>query len=396
MRELAAAADLEIESVLVALWTVGIEHVDSASSRLSDSERRKAQRALGSAGVHQRKVSYWTDWLGISREDLGELLLSKGLKLDPRATTVPKGAIRRLRALPPALSARTSVPEPELETQSVVIPAPDFPENSSGHTISFLSVEEVIAIHEALEEDFALTDDPISPPGIRDEGLLAGAVERHSTRFGDRWKYPTVELAGAALLHGLIHNHPFHNGNKRTALVSLLVFLDRNGRIMESNQGDLFRQMVLVAAHEILNPDVTYIARADHEVLAINGWIIHFSRSVRKDERSVPWRTMRNILKDHGCVLLDDRGEKVRIVRRVRESTGRGIFRRPRERELQSFYKNTGDGREVPRSQIKRIRHELWLDEEHGVDSEIFYVTQRQPDYFIQEYSKILSRLARV
>ncbi|HRN28648.1 MAG TPA: type II toxin-antitoxin system death-on-curing family toxin [Terrimesophilobacter sp.] len=396
VQELAREADLEVESVLVALWAEGIEHVDSGSSRLSDAERRRAQRVLGTVGAHQRKVAYWLDWLGVSRDEFAELLDSIGIGLDPRAKTVPKGAIRRLRVLPPSIQSTKSIEDLEPKHDERVVPAPEFPETSSTPSISYLSVDDVLAIHSALEEDFFLTDDPISPPGVRDLGLLDGAVERHTTRYGDRWKFPTIDLAGAALLHGLVHNHPFHNGNKRTALVSLLVFLDRNGRVMESTQADLFRWMVQVAAHELLDPNLRYVARADNEVLAISHWVSSASRSIRKDERSVPWRTMRNILKEHGCDVIEGKGEKVRITRRVPENSGRGIFRKVREKVLYSFYTNTGDGREVPRSQIKRIREDLRLDREHAIDSEAFYVTQRQPDYFIQEYSRILSRLAKV
>lgn len=391
--ELAELADLEIDTVLVTLWGAGIEHPDSASSRLSDAERRLAQKVLGAAGAHQRKVEYWLDWLGVDRAGFADILRDLGFTLDARAKTVPKNAVRKLRKLP---AAEVGALEETTESPDVTVPPPTFPVAPTGPVIQPLSVDEVIAIHRALEEDFFRTDDPISPPGIRDIGLLASAVDRQTTKFGDTWKFGTVELVGAALLHGLVNNHPFHNGNKRTALVSLLVFLDKNGRLVESDQDELFREMVKIAAHEILEEGPRYIARADHEVLAISSWIAKRSRAIRKDERIVPWRVVRGLLRDQGCTIDEGKGQRAYITRVVKVKPERGLLKWPVEKTLRTSYVNTGDGRNVPRAQLKRIRQDLWLDEPHGIDSEQFYVQSRQPDDFIQEYSKILRRLARV
>lgn len=394
--ELAKEADLDVESALVALWRVGIEHVDTGGSRLSDAERRKALRSLDLAGAHRRKVNYWLDWLAVDRDQLTSMLAELGIALDSRSNNLPKGAIKKLQNLPPALLVQEPESQTVPDTQSIVVPPPEFLPGNSNGSISFLSVDEVRAIHDSLEEDFAASDDPIYPIGVRSEALLEGAVERHSTRFAGQWKYPSITYAGAALLHGLVHNHPFHNGNKRTALVALLVFLDRNGRVMQSEERELFQWMVQVAAHDLLPLDRVFQSVADHEVMAISSWIERHTRKISREERSVQWRVLRGVLREHGCSVEPYRGEKQRITRVVQERTGRGIFRRTKEVSLVSFYVNTGDGREVPKTQVKRIRQELQLDEENGYDSEQFYSPQRAVDYFILEYSKTLKRLARV
>ncbi len=86
----------------------------------------------------------------------------------------------------------------------------------------------MLAIHNALVLDFLHQENPIDPPGPRNDDIIASAVFRQHTSIGDVLKYPSVELSAAALLHSLVNNHPFHNGNKRTALVSMLVLLDEN------------------------------------------------------------------------------------------------------------------------------------------------------------------------
>lgn len=394
--ELARDAGLDVEMTLVALWKTGITHVDSGSSRLSDSERRKAVRVLDVAGAHRRKVAYWLDWLDVERDEFAALLLELGITLDPRSNNLPKGALRKLHNLPAAQESQPLPLAPSPDTESIVLPPPDFGSAANGGRIDFLTVDEVRAIHDLLEEDFAASDDPIYPIGVRSEALLEGAVERHSTRFGGQWKYPSVTLAGAALLHGLVHNHPFHNGNKRTALVALLVFLDRNGRVVQSDERQLFQWMVQVAAHDLLDTSYRYQSVADHEVSAIAAWIDKHTRKIAREERSVQWRVLKGVLREHGCQIVQYRGEKERISRVVAESSGRGIFKRSRDVTLVSYYVNTGDGREVPKTQVKRMRQELRLDEDHGYDSEQFYAPQRPADYFILEYSKTLKRLAKV
>jgi death-on-curing protein len=85
---------------------------------------------------------------------------------------------------------------------------------------SYLTAEEVIAIARIGIG---------STPHLRDAGLLDSACHRPSaTVFGED-AYPTLVLKAAALLHSLTANHPFIDGNKRTAWLSTVVFLRDNG-----------------------------------------------------------------------------------------------------------------------------------------------------------------------
>src|SRR5215510_4368531 len=94
--------------------------------------------------------------------------------------------------------------------------------------VRMLTVEDVLSVYAALTQDFADSADPISPAGVRDQGLLESAVYRQETGFGGRLKYDHPLLSAASLAYGLCCDHPFHNGNKRAALVSMLVHIDRN------------------------------------------------------------------------------------------------------------------------------------------------------------------------
>lgn len=65
--------------------------------------------------------------------------------------------------------------------------------------------------------------------GIRDIGLVESAVGRPQSTFGGEYLYDSIFDKAAALLQSLLKNHPFVDGNKRTALSSAGLFLKTNG-----------------------------------------------------------------------------------------------------------------------------------------------------------------------
>lgn len=91
--------------------------------------------------------------------------------------------------------------------------------------IRYLTTQEVIAINVAMIQRYS-TGELI---GVKSPSLLESAVLRsQSSAFGDD-AYPTIFEKAAALFESLGQNHPFQNGNKRTAFTSLVIFLRYNG-----------------------------------------------------------------------------------------------------------------------------------------------------------------------
>jgi death-on-curing protein len=212
--------------------------------------------------------------------------------------------------------------------------------------------------------------------------------------MAEELKNPTVEMAAAALLHGLVHDHPFYNGNKRTALVSMLVFMDENGMLLTCDEGSLFKLVLQLAQHAIAKGPRHELP--DREVLAVTRIIRRSARLMEKGDRALPWRQLNRILAAHGCEFsFPATGNRINIQRRVRSRTR--WLGRPKEvtLKIQTFYGS--DGREVDRTAINRIRRELYLDDDHGVDSAAFYddasITASE---FITRYRKTLRRLARL
>jgi len=85
--------------------------------------------------------------------------------------------------------------------------------------------------------------------GIRDVGMLESALARPLQK--EAYGEPDVFDLAAAYLFGIAKNHPFVDGNKRTALAAADLFLVFNGWSLEADNDDLFQFVLLVAAGKI-------------------------------------------------------------------------------------------------------------------------------------------------
>ncbi len=84
----------------------------------------------------------------------------------------------------------------------------------------YLSAEQVLFIHARVIDETGGAHD------VRDIGLLQSAVARPKATFGGKDLYADVLSKAAALVESLARNHPFVDGNKRTAIISTGIFLE--------------------------------------------------------------------------------------------------------------------------------------------------------------------------
>lgn len=387
VRDLAARANVDVEEALLTLWDSGLDEFDGPEDFIPRRRVLAAMRALGLRG-EELTVDFWLRKSGLSRNALAAILAEHGIRLGAEARRIPKNSLRRLRRL---FNARVIIRE-EAPTRE---PLPPLRWETIGQErdCRMLSEDEVRAIHRALEVDFAQSEDPILPPGVRDSVLLSSALLRPHTHLSGHLKYPTVELAAAALFHSLIHNHPFFNGNKRTALVSLLAFLDENGLVPKCSEQELFRFTLRTAQHRLVPEHAD--ERSDREVQEIARWIKANSRVVERGERPMKWIALKQRLREFGCRWepAGGRGNRLNVAREVPRPRRLGIARRPETLTTQVAW--AGDGTEADRSAVHKLRHDLHLDDDHDVDSAIFYAGA-EIDAFIIDYRRILKRLAKL
>ena len=107
----------------------------------------------------------------------------------------------------------------------------------------WLRKDVLLAVHERLLAEHG------GSTGIRDEGLLESALGRPQNLFA--YGKPTLFDLAAAYACGVIKNHPFVDGNKRTGFMAAYLFLGRNGYEFEAAEGEVVIKTLALAAGEL-------------------------------------------------------------------------------------------------------------------------------------------------
>lgn len=111
--------------------------------------------------------------------------------------------------------------------------------------MKYLEMDEILAIHETMIELFGGRGE------IHDFTLLHSAVERMKVTFGGVDLYSKLYEKAAALIQSLILNHPFDDGNKRTAITSCARFLWINGQELSLPLDESIQFTLDIDAHKI-------------------------------------------------------------------------------------------------------------------------------------------------
>lgn len=131
----------------------------------------------------------------------------------------------------------------------------------------YLTVQEVLFIHFQVIERFG------GAHGVLNLTGLESAVARPNATMEGNDLYVSVLEKAAVLLHSLVLNHPFQDGNKRTAFTALGLFLRFNGMALEGSRTDA-ENLVVDVADKHLSPET------------IVGWLQSHTRSMDTYERT--------------------------------------------------------------------------------------------------------------
>lgn len=127
--------------------------------------------------------------------------------------------------------------------------------------MKYLTPQQVLLVHSRAIKRFG------GSRRIRDIGLIESAVARPRASFGGKDLYKNIFDKSAALLQSLLKNHPFVDGNKRTALSSAGIFLKING-------------YKLINTHE---QEIAFAVKVDNQNLTlgqISSWLKKNSRKI--------------------------------------------------------------------------------------------------------------------
>jgi death-on-curing protein len=114
----------------------------------------------------------------------------------------------------------------------------------------YLSPEQVLFIHSRLISETG------GGHGVRDLGMLLSALGRPRATFEQKDLYPDLFSKTAALMDSLVRNHPFVDGNKRTAITASALFLSRNGYRLVAKNPEMVRFTLACAQSQMTLPDI--------------------------------------------------------------------------------------------------------------------------------------------
>jgi death-on-curing protein len=269
-----------------------------------------------------------------------------------------------------------------------------------------------ICIEDANGRLFGLTDEP-GDLGIKDQLLLQSALDRQLTGVPHALKYDTAFTNAATLAFGLCANHPYLDGNKRTALIATLAHLDKNG-IMPSGfthkvMADVMenvadRRVPLTApptSAEVRKPrhhgKVEESVRADDTqvIEALSKFLECNSHQRSKDRaQNLRYGMLRKIIERHGFMLRGPNSNTMEIMKPKPASLLQKMIGRHRESLTHVTSVGwPGDSKSVRPGALSLLREKLRMREEDGFDDLAFYSIEEAVDPLINEYRGVLRRL---
>ncbi|MCI5046375.1 MAG: type II toxin-antitoxin system death-on-curing family toxin [Aquisalinus sp.] len=114
-------------------------------------------------------------------------------------------------------------------------------------TVLWLSTENVMSIHQRSLADHGGAE------GVRDPGLLESALEKPKQRFF--YGEPSIHELATVYASGIVKNHAFVDGNKRTAFLTAYVFLGVNGYELDAEEAEAAAITLDLAASKVTEDD---------------------------------------------------------------------------------------------------------------------------------------------
>jgi death on curing protein len=124
--------------------------------------------------------------------------------------------------------------------------------------MTVLTLEQLLEIHALLVQNTG------GSSGLRDLGRLEAVIATQTQSVFDEELYPDLESKAAAMIRGIIADHPFVDGNKRTGMLSGLTLLKINGAQSHFQKQEIEDFAVKIAVEHL-------------EVSAISAWLQHHS-----------------------------------------------------------------------------------------------------------------------
>lgn len=282
---------------------------------------------------------------------------------------------------------------------------------TSGRKIYCLDTNGVIHLHDLLSNNVHLLEDmdPVEPRGIKNKGMLESAIGRQFVGFGDYNKYDDCFSNAATLAYGVIKNHAFHNGNKRTGLLCIVKHLYNNGYVLSPSldSKEFYEFLVSIADSAIQRFFLQHIKKypliRTKEEKRTNRWDVDMDIKFMAFWLKKNTSPKKNTIKGNVKITILKRALRNKNIHI--EQNG-AILECSLEREnkfigailgskMKKAYSLGNNRSEVDKVTLTTIRKDFNLTKMHGVDDTFFYDEDAFLDSEIKAYKKIIYQLSK-
>ena len=122
--------------------------------------------------------------------------------------------------------------------------------------MTYLNIEQLLALHVLAIQETG------GAHGLRDLGRIESIIAVQTQVVFDEELYPTIHEKAAAIIRGVIADHPFVDGNKRTAMLAGLTLLSINGEEFAAKRGEIADFAVKIATDKLDVPAIAVWLKA--------------------------------------------------------------------------------------------------------------------------------------
>lgn len=255
-----------------------------------------------------------------------------------------------------------------------------------------VGLHDVVRAHYLLVDYFYSEGQDMGGVGPKSIDLLSSAIARQVAGFGGKRKWIDDFDICATLYYGLIKNHPFHDCNKRTALLTALYYLQQIRRIPTVKLSELEKLTLSVAESKLneFNDWRKYSKLDDPEIRFISNYFRKNTRALDKRYYAITYRHLNEILHKNGYRLDNQKGAYIDVV----VDTEKGFFIKKTTTKRIGQIGFQGWNKIVSPIAIRQVRKLTNLTDEYGADSQTFINGSEIMYDLIETYQKPLRRLA--
>lgn len=257
-----------------------------------------------------------------------------------------------------------------------------------------ITENDVLRAHYLISDYFLDEEEVIY--GVKNYGLLSSAVHRQVTNFGGVDKWTTNYQKMATLLYGLVKNHAFHDGNKRTALLVLLLYMDRERLQLRKQKSKLETLVVRIAANTLdeYGSYQGYQSNEEPEIMFIADLLKHYTSRVNKRYYPITFAEFNQRLNRFNVKLDNPKGNYIGVYQYQTEGSKLfGLIKGKSEYVKIFDIGFPGWKRQINPRAFKEALKAAHLTAKYGIDSDVFYNGEEPMYTLIDEYREPLARL---